>query len=335
MKTRKAPRNNLDITILKQGTSSKKVLSVSFFTMADAYKNVEKYQHYLQKFLQQKKVLKEFETRIYTDDSGKEFALKVAKNDPTVSVYHFNYSPLREEVGHVGIFGMFPRFLPLFEPGLEVVWISDIDIPDLYLNPSFLISMKAQKAAFSYMNYACYDTRIYKRSYTIAAGTIISFKQFPKHLFTKFINQLCHPTKSLQEIIDVLNERLKKKGNPSSKIPYGIDEAFINTIVYNYLIKESISCLIRKDYEFAKTLLYDVRTKEDDDAIYMYYKHPTQQLFEKVKSMFKKKLPLVVNRHPCLQEFLSKIDTFKTSFMKTFVKTGKELDEKLYDTVEA
>ena len=67
----------------------------------------------------------------------------------------------------------------------------------------------------------------------------------------------------------------------------------------------------------------------------MYYKHPTQQLFEKVKSMFKKKLPLVVNRHPCLQEFLSKIDTFKTSFMKTFVKTGKELDEKLYDTVEA
>jgi len=331
MKTRKAPRSNLDITILKQADKqSKKVLSVSFFTMEDAYRIVEKYQHYLQKFLQQKKVLKGFETRIYTDDSGKEFALKAAKNDPTVSVYHFNYSPLREEVGHIGIFGMFPRFLPLFEPGLDIVWVSDIDITDSYLNPSLLTSMKVQHTTFSYMNYACYDTRIYARSYTILAGTIISMHTFPKHLFTKFINQLHHPTKSLQEIINVLNERLKKKGNPSSKIPYGIDEAFLNTIVYNYLIKESISCLIRKDYEFAKTLLYDVRTKEDDDAIYMYYKHPTQQLFEKVKSMFKKKLPLVINRHPCLQEFLSKMDSFKTSFVKTFVKTGKELD-----TIEA
>jgi len=241
MKTRKSPRNLLEITILKQADKpSKKVLSVSFFTMADAYKKVEKYQYHLQKFLQQKKVLKGFETRIYTDDSGKEFALKAAKNDPTVSVYHFNYSPLREKIGHIGIFGMFPRFLPLFEPGLDIVWVSDIDIPDLYLNPSLLTSMKVQHATFSYMNYACYDTRIYGRSYTIVANSMISFKQFPKQLFTKFINQLSHPTKSLQEIIDVLNERLKKKGNPSSKIPYGIDEAFINTTFYNYLIKESI-----------------------------------------------------------------------------------------------
>ena len=330
MKTRKAPRSNLDITILKQGTPSKHVLSTSFFTMEDAYKKVEKYQHHLQKFLQQKKVLKGFETRIYTDDSGKEFALKAAKNDPTVSVYHFNYSPLREKIGHIGTFGTLVRFLPLFEPGLDIVWVSDIDITDSYLNPSLLTSMKVQHATFSYMNYACYDTRIYGRSYTILAGTMISFHTFPKQLFTKFINQLVHPTKLLQEKIDILNEAMIKRKKTYSKIPYGIDEVFLNTIVYNYLIKESISCLIRKDYEFAKTLLYDVRTKEDDNAIYMYYKHPTQQLFEKVKSMFKKKLPLVVNRHPCLQEFLSKIDSFKTSFIKTFVKTGKELD-----TIEA
>jgi hypothetical protein len=104
--------------------------------MADAYRKVEKYQHYLQKFLQQKQVLKGFETRIYTDDSGKEFALKVTKNDPTVSVYHFNYSPLREKIGHIGTFGTLIRFLPLFESGLETVWVSDIDIPDSYLDPS-------------------------------------------------------------------------------------------------------------------------------------------------------------------------------------------------------
>ena len=44
MKTRKAPRSELEITILKQADKpSKKVLSVSFFTMEDAYKKVEKY----------------------------------------------------------------------------------------------------------------------------------------------------------------------------------------------------------------------------------------------------------------------------------------------------
>ena len=136
-KTRKTKRNNLEITILKQGTPSKKVLSVSFFTMKDAYRPKEYYEKNLQQFLSYKKILKGFETRIYTDDSGKDYALKATKNDPTVSIYHFNYPPLREEVGHIGTFGTFVRFLPLFESGLEVVWISDIDIFNSYLDSSY------------------------------------------------------------------------------------------------------------------------------------------------------------------------------------------------------
>jgi hypothetical protein len=129
MKTRKSKRiQEIEITILKQGRPSKKVLSVSFYTMKDAYRRKEKYETNLKLFLKYKKTLKGFETRIYTDDSGKDFALEAAKNDPTVSVYHFNYPPLREEEGHVGVFGSLVRFLPFFEPGLEIVWESDIDI---------------------------------------------------------------------------------------------------------------------------------------------------------------------------------------------------------------
>ena len=330
MKTRKASRNNLDITILKQGTSSKHVLSVSFFTMADAYRKVEQYQRNLVKFLKLKNSLKGFETRIYTDDSGKESVLKVVKDDPTVTVIHFHDRRFHDDIGHIGTFGTFLRFLPLFEPGLETVWVSDIDIPDSYLNPSLITTMKARKAEFSYMSFVCYDKKVYGRAYTILAGTMISFHIFPKQLLTRFLTLLQHPTKALQYMIDQLNKVNTERGKPSSKIPYGMDEVFTNGPLYNYLMKESIPCLIRKDYEYARTYLYGIRTKKDDDVFEAYYRHPTQYNFEQVKRIFKQKLPLIPETHACIQEMLRRMDSFKTSFVKTFVKTGKELD-----TIEA
>ena len=329
MKTRKVPRNNLDITILKQGTSSKHVLSVSFFTMEDAYKKVEKYQHYLQKFLQQKQVLKGFETRIYTDDSGKEFALKAAKNDPTVSVYHFNYSPLREKIGHIGIFGMFPRFLPLFEPGLDIVWVSDIDIIDSFLDLSYITSMKTKNAKFAYQSYTCYNS-IHKQPHMIVANKMISFITFPKQLFTKFINQLVHPTKLLQKKIDILNEAMKKRKKPYSKIPYGIDEVFLNTIIYNYLIDHNTQCYIIKNYLIFTYLLLDhnnLLTDEESEYVYLYVYKNRSSLFNKIKHVLKTKLPLILEKHPCVKETLDQLDSFKTSFIKHIIKKGAELEE--------
>jgi len=328
MKTRKAPRSNLDITILKQGTPSKKVLSVSFFTMADAYRPLRQYQYNVIRFLKQKNSLKGFETRIYTDDSGKEIVLNAVKEDPTVTVIHFHDHRFHDDIGHIGTFGTLIRFLPLFEPGLETVWVSDIDIPDSYLNPSLITTMKARKADFSYMNFVCYDKKVYGRAYTILAGTMISFHTFPKQLFTKFLTLLQHPTKAFQQMLDQLNAAAR--GKPSSKIPYGTDEIFTNGPLYNYLIKESIPCLIRKDYEYARTYLHGIRTKQDDQLFEAYYRHPTQHNFEQVKRIFKQKLPLLPEPHACIQEMLRRMDSFKTSFIKTFVKTGKELD-----TIEA
>jgi len=76
MKTRKSPRTgDLVIRCLKHGIRSKQVLSCCYFTMTDAYRYVEKYKRYFMKFLYQKRVLKGFETRVYTDDSGKDFIL--------------------------------------------------------------------------------------------------------------------------------------------------------------------------------------------------------------------------------------------------------------------
>ena len=328
MKTRKASRNYLELTVLKQGTPSKHVLSASFFTMKDAYRKVEQYERNLVKFLKIKNSLKGFETRIYTDDSGKESVLNATKDDPNVTVIHFHDRRFYDGVGHIGTFGTLMRFLPLFEPGLETVWVSDIDIPDSYLNPSLITSMKARKVEFSYMNFVCYDKKVYGRAYTILAGTMISFYTFPKQLFTRFLSLLQDPTNALQHMLDQLNAAAR--GKPSSKIPYGTDEVFTNTFLYNYLIKQSIPCLIRKDYEYARTSLHGIRTKQDDTMFEAYYRHPTQHNFEQVKRIFKEKLPLIKNPPICIQDMLRRMDTFKTSFVKMFVKTGKELD-----TIEA
>jgi hypothetical protein len=330
MKTRKAPRSKLDITILKQGIPSKHVLSTSFFTMKDAYRPLGQYQYNVIRFLKQKNSLKGFETRIYTDDTGKDFLLDATKTDPTITIIHVQDARFRDGSGHIGTFATFLRFLPLFEPGLKTVWVSDIDIPDSYLNPSLLLSMKARKAEFSYMSFVCYDKKVYGRAYTILAGTMISFHTFPKQLFTKFLTLLHHPTKALQHMIDQLNKINTERNKPSSKIPYGMDEVFTNGPLYNYLMKESIPCLIRKDYEYARTYLYGIRTKQDDQLFEAYYRNPTQYNFEQVKRIFKQKLPLLPETHACIQEMLRRMDSFKTSFVKTFVKTGKELD-----TIEA
>jgi hypothetical protein len=183
------------------------------------------------------------------------------------------------------------------------------------------------------MSYVCYDKKVYGRAYTILAGTMISFHTFPKQLFTKFLTLLQHPTKPLQHMIDQLNKVNTERGKPPSTIPYGTDEIFTNGPLYNYLIKESIPCLIRKDYEYAGTYLYGIRTKEDNMAFKAYYHHPTQQTFERVKRIFQKKLPMIIDTHPCIQDTLNHLSSFKTSFVKFLLKTGKELNENIYDHV--
>jgi hypothetical protein len=341
MKTRRSPRDKLQITVLKQGRFSKKVLSVSFFTSKDAYHNKEKYENHLQKFLFQKKQLKGFELRIYTDESGKEFALRVAKHDPTVSVYHFNYPPLRDGDGHVGIFGAYIRFLPLFEPGLTTVWVSDIDIPTYYINPFILAEAKKHRAAFCYRSFSCYEqTKLYGRSYSILAGTILSFHTFPISMFYKFLRELTSPPPPLKLFFDKLNKENKLYGEkPSSRIPYGFDEVFTNKYMYNYLIDHSIRCYIIKDYDYAAKLLRwnNIIADEDknDKIFYEHYKYHTLSTFKKAKELYREKLPLIANKYPCIKDMFKKLDTFETSFVKTYVKTGKELDESLYPSIEA
>ena len=109
-------------------------------------------------FLGQVKQLKDFEVRIYTDDTGSEFALKVAK-DPNISVIHFDCPEFREGRGHMGTFGTLVRFLPLFEKH-EIVWIADIDIPDFFVSQKNLDEMFGHSCDFKLSSRICYERKV-------------------------------------------------------------------------------------------------------------------------------------------------------------------------------
>jgi len=317
MKTRKILRTSLNITILKQGRPSKKVLSVCFFTMKDAYRAKEKYERYFIKFLYQKRVLKGFETRVYTDDSGKDFIMDAVKDDLFVSVYHYNYTPLREEIGHIGTFGTMMRFLPLFEPGLTIVWISDIDIPGYYLDPSFLTVNRD----FIFRSFPAYKIGLYNRPYSIVANMIISFKTFPKELFYKYIQDLTHPEGKLKLYIENQNKQNELAKKPYSKIPYGIDEYFMNNIMYDYIITSLFKTYIVLDYGQVFTYLRYTKmlTEEEDTLYYTYMLYPNFNLFQKLKKIYMEKAPLIEDKYPGI------LTTFKNSFIKIHRKTGTEL----------
>jgi len=325
MKTRRAPRHTLDITILKQGIPSKKVLSASFFTMKDAYNDIHIYELSLKKFLKQKNQLKGFETRIYTDDSGKDIVLKAVKNDPSVSIYHFNFKPLREEVGHIGIFGMIPRFLPLFESGLEVVWVTDIDIPDYWIDPSILDAMKKESSMCSWLNSVCYEKpyKMYGRSYTIMAGTFVSFHTFSPQMFRTYLKRL-QDGYYKKEIAELIRNNPTK---PRSTVPYGIDELFMNYSIYDSMKRNNIKCMIRRGYGYTRKLLAkeDLLTKKEETLLQHYHNSEDKRLFKNVIAIYKKYTPILIKSYPCIQSFVDKLDILDNSLIELFFINGKDL----------
>jgi hypothetical protein len=194
----------------------------------------------LKRFIEQTELLKTFEVRIYTDDTGKDFALQVAQDNDQASVYHFNCPEFRdpEGIGHIGVFGSIPRFLPLFEKH-DIVWISDIDVRDNFLDEKYI----KPKFDFSISTYPYYFRKSFNQKYTIIAHRIISRIQLPRALFTRFLTKLHNG--DLNDKIKLLNLENGKK--PKSQVPYCTDELFLNTNVYTYLKNHEFKIQIELD----------------------------------------------------------------------------------------
>lgn len=304
--------SQIEIQILKEANPpSKKVLSCSFFKMQGAYRDIAIYKAFLESLVTRKsKLLKGFELRVYTDDSGQEFVLDVAKDQDHVSVHHYDCPEFKEGNGHTGTFGTLVRFLPLFETGLDIVWITDIDIPLYMLDPSILTKMKSLKRDFYVNTFFCHQRKPWNIGvkYPIVAYKIISFKTFPRQILTRFITKLTNG--DYADVIDRLNDYNERK-TPNKKFPYGMDEYFINNVFYKYLKSHDVSIYLMIGYVILSMLVYKDKeiTKEEIEMINEFSNKPTKELFVKIKKLMKRSIPNVVNELPCLQEFLDKIDT--------------------------
>lgn len=318
--------SQIETTVIKQGTKSVHVISGSFFSMKDAYRPLSAYQGSLCHFFKLAVLMKEFEVRIYTDDSGKDIVLKSAEKYPNVTVILFDCPDFREDVGHIGTFGTFVRFLPLFEPGLKTVWVSDIDIPANFLDYCVLKRFHESKAEFRYRTAVCYEQKVYGRHWTILAGTMISHITFPRQILTRFLNKL--KDGGLKETVDLLNEASKDR-KPYSEIPYGIDEVFTNSVLYDYLIRHNVKCLVVKDYQSGTYyyLRYEGYLSKQEIVLFeCYYTKNQPHLVPRIKKILQRDLPEAVEDRPCLKEVLDLMSTFKTTFLKCYVLEGKELE---------
>jgi hypothetical protein len=316
--------SQIDIKVLKQGTPSRNVLTCCFFTVGDAYRDFRQYIGNLKRFIQQSEMLKNFEVRIYTDDTGKDIALEAAEGKERVSVMHYDCPQFHEGKGHKGMFGTLVRFLPMFED-LDVVWCSDIDIPDRWLDEHQLRLLNKNNCDFFLAKFICYDDKVvWHRKHTILAGRFISKIQFPRALLTRFLNMFTEG--KLSEIVDKINAENTNLSNkkPSSQFPYGMDEVFLNTSVYNWMMRHNTKILLQTDY-FIRGFAYELGNKEDRALTQSYHWHPTYSKFIKIKKLFEYYLPVLTQRHHCYHEFRLLLPKFKNDFIIYKIITGSEM----------
>lgn len=324
--------SQIEITVLKQGRVSDKVLSCAFFRMVSGgYREFGKYETNLKKFLEASRVLTGFEVRIYTDDTAKDFCVSLAEKYMHVSVYHYNCELFKEDDGHTGTFGTIVRFMPLFEKDLKVVWISDIDVKSTFFDLKIISAMKQNKCDVFIDSLVCYNNKPWAAvNYPIVAHRFVSFLTFQKQLLTRFLNKLHDGDYAdLIKLTNEFNLAKKKVTIPNDRFPYGMDEAFINGPIYNSIKRRNANAMIYINYFFIQN--YIVYTLKDQipqsviDDMARYYKYPDPNLFPKMKRIYLKYVPMILDAYPCMQEFLDILPAMKNTFIKVSVIPTSEL----------
>jgi hypothetical protein len=301
--------SQIEIQILKQGFKSNKILSVSFFTLQDPYRDFTKYQKYLERFYgYAKRDLPDFELRVYTDDTGKDFALRSSESQDHVSVYYFNCPQFKEGSGHQGLFGAMIRFLPLFEKH-HTVWISDIDISEYFLDKSLLTKMSTNKCDFLICPYSCYFRKSFNQKYTIIAHRIISRIQLPKALFTRFLNKLLEG--KINTEIKYLNDENIAAGKHAYTVPYCTDELFLNTSVYKHLQTYDYKFQIESDLMVSVGLIDNVMRLLNDEqhlTLYRYSKRRDPKYKDATLKLLKHIFKIHSKKYLCFKDLEKKID---------------------------
>lgn len=324
--------SQIKVKILKQGTPSDKVLSCAYFIMpSSAYKDTSKYIDGLDNIIQQSRKLTGFETRIYVDNTTSEQTLELVKDYKNVSVYHYDCELFREGDGHVGTFGTLVRFLPMFEEGLKTVWVTDIDLAretksnDWFTNK--FVKLVSNYDVFG-ENFTCYNRKPWTvgQKYTFVAFRMVFNVTFPRRILTHYINQLANGY--YNDIIEIVNDYNVRKPR-NERFPYGMDEFFVNGILYKYIKQHDMTCLFRKTHDIGHYFIWDSSTTQKEKHVLMKYdKTPTKELLQQVKPIYRKMIPIFIQKdqkYACMKETLESLDLFKDEMVDWIEVSGKDI----------
>jgi hypothetical protein len=312
--------SQIKTTVLYRRKESPHVISTVFFLKPESYKNRD-YKAYFVRFLSLADKFRDFEVRIYVDDTSKEYALQEAEKVSNATIIHFDCPPFRDGPGHYGTFGTIVRFLPLFEPGLETVWISDIDVGGHIFTPSVLNDVEDVFLDTQ----TCYSDRPNSagRHFAIIGHRFISRVTFSKQLLTNFLKKL--EDGSFKHVVNEMLDFYNPRGRPADSIfPYGMDEYFLNTKIFDAIRRHNLKCTIYRIYG-----IYFIRnqihlTPQELKIQHTFHSSNTQKSFDAYKQVLAKKAEEYPDNH-CLQEIAERLPFLTKNSHEIFVVKGKDL----------
>jgi hypothetical protein len=259
--------------------TKKDIIVTSLFKMkSGGYKNFNKYLNGI-KILSDIARQNNIEVRIFIDSTIKndKQTFDFLNNFDNVTLILFKCSDFLKDEHHIGLFGTMVRFFPLFDfpnNDANIVFLADSDTKDEYIGKLIeLYNVLKENNALS-DNYLAYNGRYFhvnissnkirnmgtkkKKLYLpyCIAQKFFGIKRLPIMPFIKYfhklllyMNDVTRPTKILS---DYHIEPDKYKIKCENNICFGVDEYFINNILFKYMVKKNIQFCYSNNYNLAQ-----------------------------------------------------------------------------------
>lgn len=230
----------IETTLLYAGPETSKhtkLFSVCLFRMKRSYQKFNNYLGFCVRTIGEvKRIMPDWTMRIYIDESVKEPEIRQLLADH-VEIMLYKCEPFwdAESGTHEGVFGTFMRFLPFFSAQrYEVMACGDIDNAGEYQLE--LINILGNTATeVGLVNHLCSsEWQPEGLRYNLIANGIVSKVVFPRYMLTRFLEEVKERHHTLKII---------KQTDTDTYMPYGTDEFFLNTKLYNYLEKHKVRVL--------------------------------------------------------------------------------------------
>jgi len=317
--------------IKKLSEKRNNLISVSFFKMIQSYRDFGKYETYLKNFINKFPTLKDYNLRIYVDESTSDnYVLQEAKKYDFMEIVEFECKNFKIDKFHNGTFATLIRLYPLFnlKDDYEIIRVSDIDLQfNIYFQGREEYNMQKYKLNFFFLKYIPYikPWSNPKYNHTIMGGLILSKVKFPRDIFNKYLDDLYliennKYNSELSMIVDKIRQSTNYKYKEKNiQLPYGIDELFLNHYLYPFIkTKSYIKYGMRAELYPSQILnlikTSKILTKEDLDFIEKLKKEEEDIFFKRSK-----------NEAKFLSTFMEFIKNFKNKISDQYDELYEEI----------